>query len=901
MTGRKHSRSFMWILAVGMLLSGVSRPAVAADETAATSNDQPQRVQSGLLAIYDFRMEAGDIVSDRSGAVPPTDLKIASVDAVRRSDGALEIVGETIIRSAAPPRRLIEAIRRTGELTIEAWIRPADASQKGPARIVTLSKNGSERDFTLGQDGNRYDIRLRTRETSTNGIPSVSSPPQSLTAEVTHVVYTRSLSGEARIFLNGELAEQGHVFGRTSNWNDSYLLALANEHSNDRPWKGTYYLVAVYSRDLLTEEVVQNFRAGPDATAVPVQPLARDERAHVFETQVAPLLAKHCLECHDAANRSGGLNLSRQKSALAGGDNGRVIVPGMAASSPLWAAVESESMPLERAPLSSEEKQILRQWIDDGASWTLDTIDPAVYAHDGPAGENWLRRLTIPEYIESVRSTVGVDISKEARELLPPDLRADGFSNTAYNLNVDLKHVDAYGQLAQVIVERMDINAFALKFSSSRRFTDDDMGDLISRMGRWLLRGPLDDREVIAFRGISTTTASTGGDFEEAVGLIVEAMLQSPRFLYRMETQAGDGERWPVSEFELASRLSYTIWGGPPDQELLRAADMGELDGENIRRQIDRMLDDPRAVTRSLQFASEWLNLTRLNNLQPNRDRFPDWNAALADDMRRETLAFFEDVVWTQNRPLSDLLNAQVTFLTPRLAKFYNIPNADSLREGGESAADDVVARYDVSSVPGRGGLLTHGSILTVGGDDASMVARGLFVMHDLLRGVVRDPPPCVDTTPVPTKAGLTQRGISEGRLANGSCRGCHVKFEPLAFGLENFDGLGAFHEQDEHGNVLRSDGEILFPGAEAPVAYSTAADLADLLAASDRVKETITWKLTQFALGRPLTSADARTVNEIHRQALANGGTYRNLLTEILMSDLVQMTATEVMRPAEQ
>jgi hypothetical protein len=299
------------------------------------------------------------------------------------------------------------------------------------------------------------------------------------------------------------------------------------------------------------------------------------------------------------------------------------------------------------------------------------------------------------------------------------------------------------------------------------------------------------------------------------------------------------------------------------------------------------MLQDPRAVTRSLQFIAEWLNLDRLRNLSPNRKKFPKWNDALAADMREETLAFFKDVAWKQNRPLANLLNAQVTYATPRLAVHYGLkPRGPGL------------LRYDLSSVPARGGLLTQGSLLTIGGDDASMVTRGLFILHGMLRGTVKDPPPGLDTTPVPSKPGLSQRRIAEKRIANVSCGACHSKFEPLAFGLEKFDGLGAFHDQDEHGNKLRDDGEILFPGAAKPVKYKSSAELMNLLAGSERVRETITWKVTQFALGRPLVGADARTIDKIHKSAQKGGGTYSSLITAIVMSDLVQKTRTETNQP---
>jgi len=878
----------LWLLAFSLPSSTATAqqpaPSEAATSVAGIAAAGEGRTRSGLLALYDFAAADGPVIHDRAGAESPVNLRIADPKAVRRTAGALQITGPAVIRSDQPATRINESIRRTGEFTIEVWLHPARTNQTGPARIVTLSQDPNQRNFTLGQDGDRIDARFRTTKTNANGIPSLASPSRSLQTRLTHIVYTRERSGRARLYIDGKQAAESSVAGDVSNWNRGYVLAFGNELSGDRPWQGSLHLVAIYSRALPTADVERNFRVGAEPLASPV--MAQQRHARHFETEIAPLIARHCLECHDASTKQGGLDLSQRSTALAGGENGAAIQPGKSAASLLWEMVESDAMPADREPLPADEKRRLRQWIDDGAAWSLDTIDPAVYAHDNPAAGNWVRRLTVAEYIETVRSTLGVDIEKEARELLPPDLRADGFTNTAYNLNVDLKHVDAYAHLAEIVVGRMDVAAFARRFSSSRKLTDDSMRGLIAKMGPWVLRGPLEEHEIVALRGVSTTVASAGGGYDEAVAYTLQAMLQSPRFVYRIERQRGDGSAWPVDNYELASRLSYILWGAPPDEELYRAAERGELDRGGIRKQTARMLRDPRAVARSVQFVDEWLNLARLANLRPNPDKFPNWDARLAADMRDETRAFFEDVVWRQQRPLVDLLNAQVTFATPRLARHYGLP-----------PAGQGLARYDLNEVPERGGLLTHGSVLTVGGDEASMVSRGLFVLHDFLRGVVKDPPPCVDTTPVATKAGLTQRAIAESRIANKNCGGCHARFEPLAFGLEQFDGLGAFHRRDEHGNPLRDDGQILFPGSAGAVSYQSAAELMDLLADCDRVAQTITWKLAQFALGRPLGAADAATVQQIHELAQQDGGTYAALINAIVTSDLVLTTRTEPTR----
>ena len=864
-------------LVVCFFLVGLARPA------SAWSAD---RSGDGLVVLYDFRLAKGSIVKDRSGVGKPLDLKIENPKNVRRTKGTLEVRGKTLIRSDKPAAKVFNAVRRSGEITIEAWVRPANAKQDGPARMVTLSGGSSERNFTLGQEGDKVDVRLRTTKTSGNGIPSLNSPGRSLAPRLTHIVYTRNRGGRARLFLNGKQQAEKRVPGAMANWNGKYRLALANELSSDRPWLGTFHLVAIYSRDLSVGEVAQHFKAGVNARSTGAQLATRKQSAkeQFFDREIAPLLSRHCLECHDTVNHKGRLDLSKKSTAFATAKKETVIVPGKSAESLLWEVVEADDMPNERDSLSVDEKKLLRKWIDDGAVWAGEEIDPLAHTHDWRVNQNWVRRLTVPEYIETVRSLTGVDIAKEARETLPPDIRADGFSNTAYNLTVDLKHIEAYSRLAGIIVGKMNVRQFAKRFSRKRGFTDDVMRDLVAKMGKWLLRAPLEEYEVAAFRGISTTVAAAGGTFEEALSLLVEAMLQSPRFLYRVENERGDGTAWPVSEYELASRMSYIIWGAPPDTQLLEAAENGQLfEDDSLEAQLRRMLDDPRAAKRSAEFVHEWLNLGRLANMKPNPEKFPQWNADLANDMRAETIAFFDDVVWKQNRPLADLLNANLTYATPRLARHYGLP----VQRGG-------LARYDLKSVPERGGLLTQGSVLTIGGDEASMVTRGLFVLRDLLRSGVKDPPPSVNTEPVLSKAGLTQRNIARKRIADKTCGGCHIKFEPLAFGLEKFDGIGAFHEKDEHGNTLRDDGEILFPGTAKTVPYDSSAELMNLLAGSDRVQQCLTWKVAQFALGRPLGPADSRTLDKVHQAAQKGGGTYASLMRAIIKSDLVQKTQTE-------
>jgi len=235
------------------------------------------RVTDGLVALYLFEEGGGNILTDTSGAGSPLNLRIDNGGAVNwLANGGLQVVSPTIIQSDNPATKVIQAATASNELTIETWVVPHDNVQNGPARIISLSEDPLHRNFTLGQESNFYDFRLRATSTDDNGIPAVTSPPGSATQNLTHIVYTRDPSGMVHIYLdNGEVASDIRD-GNLSNWDTQYQLALANELTNDRPWRGVYHLVAIYDRALTEAEVDQNFAAGPrpgsgiEPTATPV-------------------------------------------------------------------------------------------------------------------------------------------------------------------------------------------------------------------------------------------------------------------------------------------------------------------------------------------------------------------------------------------------------------------------------------------------------------------------------------------------------------------------------------------------------------------------------------------------------------------------------------------------------
>ena len=235
----------------------------------AAPKERPTRVVEALRALYTFQEGQGAHANDFSRARSPLPLTADPAGAVTWVDGGISFRAPTLVASAGPATDIVTACRRTNEITIEAWVRPAKIGQDGPARIVTLSKDSGERDFTLGQSKDRYIVRFRTTNTSANGTPALQTPAGALTTSLTHVIYTRDRGGAAHIYLNGSVAASGRVAGDLSNWRADFRLALANELTRDRTWLGDLRLVAIYSRALTSAEVTQNYHAGPSVRIDP--------------------------------------------------------------------------------------------------------------------------------------------------------------------------------------------------------------------------------------------------------------------------------------------------------------------------------------------------------------------------------------------------------------------------------------------------------------------------------------------------------------------------------------------------------------------------------------------------------------------------------------------------------
>ena len=247
-------------------------PAPPQAEEGSPKQAKIQRVRPGLQVEYRFDEATGTEVRDHSGQQPPLHLAIENTSAVRWVSGGLSLHSPTILTTPGPALRLTEALRRSGELSVEAWIRPTQRSQDGMARLIGISKGLLARNFTLGHGiepgvpSASFGMRLRSTDTDLNGTPVLRTEPGVVTTEEQHLVYTRTRDGQVRLYLDGQVVAERQDAGDFGNWDSSYHLAIANEIGGGRPWLGEMYLLAVYNRPLSAEEVQQNRKAGSGAT-----------------------------------------------------------------------------------------------------------------------------------------------------------------------------------------------------------------------------------------------------------------------------------------------------------------------------------------------------------------------------------------------------------------------------------------------------------------------------------------------------------------------------------------------------------------------------------------------------------------------------------------------------------
>jgi hypothetical protein len=399
-------------------------------------------------------------------------------------------------------------------------------------------------------------------------------------------------------------------------------------------------------------------------------------------------------------------------------------------------------------------------------------------------------------------------------------------------------------------------------------------------------RRPVTDEDLRKPMEFYRQGSAEGAGFEAGIENALSAILVSPQFVFRVEADPAGlppGTAYRISDLELASRLSFFLWSSIPDDTLLEAAVRGDLrQPKLLEQQVKRMLADERSRSLVTNFAAQWLHLRGLQSVTPDLRLFIDFDDNLRQALRQETELFFESVL-REDRSVTDLLSADYTFLNERLAKHYGVPNI----YGSHFRRVSFAGQPDRQ----RGGLLRHGSILTVTSyaTRTSPVIRG----HWILANLVGEPPP----PPPPNVPALDENVISASlsireRLAehrkNPSCASCHNVMDPVGFSLENFDAIGRWRRDEQHKPIDASGG---LP--DGSTFTGVAALEQALLKRPELFAGTLSEKLLIFALGRGVETYDAPAIREVVRRAQADQFRFSALILGIVNSTPFQMRTT--------
>jgi hypothetical protein len=410
--------------------------------------------------------------------------------------------------------------------------------------------------------------------------------------------------------------------------------------------------------------------------------------------------------------------------------------------------------------------------------------------------------------------------------------------------------------------------------------------DLLQTTARRLFRRPLTDEENERLQGLVNSAVQAELSPRMALRVGLEALLISPKFLYHpLPEPAGQSEYGTalVDEFTLASRLSYFLWSSAPDDELLSLAEQGKL-REQLTSQVKRMLADPKSAALTENFAGQWLQLRNLEHVSPNPETFPEYDFELAADMRRETELVFEYIL-QNNRSILEFLNADYTFLNPRLARHYQLPAPE-----GEG-----FYRVPLAGSPRRG-VITHGSILTITSlpTRTSPVKRGKWLLEQFLG--TEPPPPPGDIPPLPAASedeSLTLRQRLEAHRTQATCASCHAILDPYGFALENYDAIGR-RKPGEQTEAIDTSGELI-TGEQ----FTDWSELRDLLVKNhrDEFLKCFVEQLLTYSLGRGTTYRDKLFIEDILARCEKSQFGFQDVLLALCESVPFQRMRTESFR----
>jgi hypothetical protein len=485
-----------------------------------------------------------------------------------------------------------------------------------------------------------------------------------------------------------------------------------------------------------------------------------------------------------------------------------------------------------------------------------------------------LRRLTRTQYNNTVRDLLGLD-TNPGTDFSIDEKVGPFFSNATAPIS-DLQ-AEQYLNAAESLADQAVTSKLTTLLPCDPATTDPAAcgAKFVDTFGLRAYRRPL----LAAERTTMVTLFESGrtdDSFNEGVRRVIQATLQSPQFLYRFELgaqPAGSKEIITLDQYILAERMSYYLWDSMPDAELFRAAGAGELSSPaTLRTQATRLIGDARAAATIASFHRQWLGLDQLPSLEKDATAYPTYTPALRDAMDAETAHFTDYVIRAGDGRLETLLTAPFSFVSGPLATLY-----------GVKAGSDPTKPTNLDATQ-RGGLLTQPSVLAVmsHADQSAPIRRGKLVREQFFCQTLSPPPPGVDLTPPMPVPGVSTRERFQKHRTEAVCAACHGLIDPLGFGFENYDGVGAYRAMDG-GKAVDASGEVT--GTDVDGTFNGVLELSKKLASSPTVRDCVAQKWFNFGFGRTAGPDDACSLAAVS-QAFNKSNNIRDLLVELVATD---------------
>jgi hypothetical protein len=488
-----------------------------------------------------------------------------------------------------------------------------------------------------------------------------------------------------------------------------------------------------------------------------------------------------------------------------------------------------------------------------------------------------LRRLTLREYERTVRDLLGLTDVPTAS--FPTDPIAEGFDNNAAVLNVSPLLAEKYMEAAEALA-----NAAVANLSSLLPCDPGIVGEpacarsFAESFAQRAYRRPPTPAEIERLLR-AYAAGSADASFADGISLLIQTALQAPAFLYRFELGTDPNARQGLvrlSQYELASRLSYLLWGSMPSDELFAAAAAGQLSGpDQLVLWAEKLLAEPRARPALADFYRQWLGLGPLPTITKDPELYPELDDAMRSAMAAELPAFVEHVVWGADRRLSTLLTAPVGFVSGPLAAIYGV---EAMSSGGPTQVMlNPAERVGVLTLPGL--LAVHALP-----NQSSPVARGKFVRERLLCQTPPPPPPDLNVTPPEVDASKSTRERFAEHTASAACAVCHELMDPIGFAFESYDAVGRFRALDGE-RPIDTSGWIA-KSTDADGTFQNVRELGNKLAASSQVQSCLATQWFRYTFGRHEGPADACSLASVQQAFQASDGDLVALLLAFVRTE---------------